>query len=123
MICLDTNYLISGLVAGSSEAGELSAWYQQGEQLIAPMPAWFEFVCGPVTEGQEATVRAFLTSIVQFGEKEASEAARHFYAIGRNRKYTVDAMFAATAIVAKASLATNNRKDFLPFVPHGLILQ
>jgi predicted nucleic acid-binding protein len=123
MICLDTNYLISGLVAGSSEAGELSAWYQQGEQLIAPMPAWFEFVCGPVTEGQEATARAFLTSIVPFGEKEACEAARLFNAIGRNRKYSVDAMIAATAIVAKASLATNNRKDFLPFVPHGLILQ
>jgi len=38
MICLDTNYLISGLAAGTSEAEELSAWYQEGEQLIAPMP-------------------------------------------------------------------------------------
>jgi len=122
MICLDTNYLIRGLVAGSSEAGELSAWYQKGEQLITPMPAWFEFVCGPVTDEQVATARAFLTSIVPFGETEAIEAARLFNATGRNRKYSVDAMIAATAIVAKASLATNNRKDFLPFVPHGLIL-
>ena len=31
-------------------------------------------------------------------------------------------MITATAIVAKASLATNNRKDFLAFVPHGLVL-
>ena len=122
MICLDTNYLISGLVAGTSEAAELSGWYQEGEQLIAPMPAWYEFVCGPVTEEQEETARAFLTSIVPFGEKEASEAARLFNASGRNRKYSVDAMIAATAIVAKASLATSNRKDFLPFVPHGLDL-
>lgn len=122
MICLDTNYLISGLATGTSEAGDLSAWYQEGEQLITPMPAWFEFICGPVTEAQEATARAFLTSIVPFGEREAIEAARLFNFIGRNRKYSVDAMIAATAIVANARLATNNRKDFLPFVPHGLIL-
>lgn len=32
-------------------------------------------------------------------------------------------MIAATAIVAKTPLATNNRKDFLPFVPHGLMLR
>ncbi len=122
MICLDTNYLIRGLAAATSESEELSAWYEEGEQLITAMPAWFEFICGPVTDMQEATARAFLTSIVPFGEREAIEAARLFNAISRNRKYSVDAMIAATAIVAKAHLATNNRKDFLPFVPHGLIL-
>ena len=122
MTCLDTNYLISGLVAGTSEAAELSRWYQEGEQLIVPMPAWYEFICGPVTEEQEETARAFVTSIVPFDEREAREAARLFNAIGRSRKYSVDAMIAATAIVAKAILATSNRKDFLPFVPHGLVL-
>lgn len=122
MICLDTNYLILGLAAGTSEAKELSAWYQEGEQLMTPMPAWFEFICGPVTDEQVATARAFLADIVPFGEREAIEAARLFNATERNRKYSVDAMIAATAIVAKARLATNNHSDFLPFVPHGLTL-
>jgi predicted nucleic acid-binding protein len=34
----------------------------------------------------------------------------------------VDAMIAATAIVAKAPLATSNRDDFKPFLAHGLEL-
>jgi predicted nucleic acid-binding protein len=34
----------------------------------------------------------------------------------------IDAMIAATAIVAGAELATNNRADFNAFVPHGLKL-
>jgi hypothetical protein len=50
MICLDTNYLILGLVPGSRESKDLIAWALAGETLIAPMPAWYEFICGPVTE-------------------------------------------------------------------------
>ena len=34
----------------------------------------------------------------------------------------MDAMIAATAIVAGAALATNNHKDFNIFVPRGLKL-
>ena len=122
MICLDTNYLLRGIAAATSEAEELSDWYRGGEPLITPMPAWFEFLCGPLTKDQEATARAFLSRIVPFGEREASESARLFNAIGRDRKYRVDAMIAGTAIAADAVLATNNRADFEPFIPHGLRL-
>ena len=122
MICLDTNYLIKGIQPGSEEAARMTAWYRAGEQLITAMPAWFEFICGPLTEQQEATIRAFLTEIVPFDEKQAREAARLFNETGRKRSLRVDAMIAGTAIAANARLATNNRADFKPFVTHGLKL-
>ncbi|MFT5497246.1 MAG: hypothetical protein ACI9TH_002652, partial [Kiritimatiellia bacterium] len=34
MICLDTNYLILGLVPGSPEATRLLAWLDAGEQFV-----------------------------------------------------------------------------------------
>ena len=122
MICLDTNYLIKGITAGTPEAGELIAWAQAGESLITPMPAWFEFLCGPVTPAQISTIRAFLTEIVVFDEPQAREAARLFNAVGRKRHLRVDAMIAGTASAVGAALATGNRADFAPFVAHGLLL-
>lgn len=122
MICLDTNYLIKGVTAGTPEAGELIAWAQAGESLITPMPAWFEFLCGPVTPAQVSTIRAFLTEIVVFDEPQAREAARLFNAVGRKRHLRVDAMIAGTASAAGATLATGNRTDFACFVAHGLLL-
>lgn len=122
MICLDTNYLIQGVSEGSGEAARLVVWIQAGETLITSMPAWFEFICGPVTENQVTTIRAFLTEIIPFAEIQAIEAARLFNAIHRKRSSRVDAMIAGTAIAAKARLATNNRADFKPFLPHGLNL-
>ena len=122
MICLDTNYLIRGVAEGSSEAVDLIKWTESGETLVAPMLAWFEFLCGPVTEAQVETMRAFLSEIIPFAEKQAVEAARLFNAIKRKRPLRVDAMIAGTAIVADASLATNNHADFKSFEAHGLEL-
>lgn len=122
VICLDTNYLILGLTAGSREAQELIAWVEAGESLITPMPAWFEFLCGPVTRRHVATMRAFLHEIVIFGEQQATEGARLFNAVGRKRNLRVDAMIAGSAVAARARLATNNRDDFSVFEPHGLHL-
>lgn len=122
MICLDTNYLILGLVPGSKESRNLVAWAQSGEALITPMPAWYEFICGPVTAPQVATMRAFVQQIVPFDEPQAATAARLFNAIDRTRRLRVDAMIAGTAVAAGAVLATSNRKDFRVFEPHGLLL-
>jgi len=97
-------------------------WFSAGEALVASMPAWFEFLCGPVTDAQVETVRAFLAEIIPFAEREAVEAARLFNAAGRKRALRVDAMIAGTAIAADAKLATTNRDDFTPFVPYGLQL-
>src|SRR5476651_954111 len=43
-------------------------------------------------------------------------------ATGRLRRLRVDAIVAATAMVAGASLVTGNKSEFLPFVEHGLKL-
>ncbi|MEO8353544.1 MAG: PIN domain-containing protein [Chthoniobacteraceae bacterium] len=122
MICLDTNYLIRGVAEDTAEAAKLVAWLKAGETLITAMPAWFEFLCGPVTDDHVATMRAFLAEIIPFAEAEAVEAARLFNAAQRKRPLRVDAMIAGTAIAANASLATNNRADYRPFVAHGLKL-
>ena len=122
MICLDTNYLIRGITSDTPEASELVAWFSAGETLVTPMPAWLEFLCGPVTNAQVATVRAFLTEIVPFAEKQASAAAHLCNAIKRKRALRVDAMIGGTAMAANARLATGNRADFAPFVAHGLKL-
>ncbi len=122
MICLDTNYLILGLVAGSRESQELTAWITSGELLVTPTLAWFEFVCGPVTPAQIQTMRAFLHALVPIDEMHAIAAAELFSAARRKRSTRVDAMIAATAIVADAPLATNNKNDFRPFVDGGLRL-
>jgi predicted nucleic acid-binding protein len=122
VICLDTNYLIRCLEDSSEEAGRITDWYRSGERLITPVPAWYEFLCGPITMEREEIVRAFLAEVIPFTEAEAREAAHLFNAAGRKRSLRVDAMIAATAIVAGARLATGNRGDFAPFLPLGLEL-
>jgi predicted nucleic acid-binding protein len=123
VICLDTNYLVRGLVKGAKESAELTEWYQSGEVLLSAAPAWYEFLCGPITGPQISAIRGSLSGgISAFEEVQATEAARLFNATGRIRRLRVDAMIAATAIVASARLATSNTEDFRPFVPHGLKL-
>jgi predicted nucleic acid-binding protein len=122
LICLDTNYLILGLTEGAQEAARLIAWARAQEPLVTPAVAWFEFLCGPVTPIQVATMRAFLTEVIVLGEPQAFEAARLFNAVGRRRSLRVDAMIAGCAVVAGARLATNNRDHFAAFVPFGLNL-
>ncbi len=122
MICLDTNYLILGLVPASKEGRNLIKWAQAGEDLITPMPAWYEFICGPVSESQISIMRAFLKEIIPFDEPQANASAHLFNAVNPKRSLRVDAMIAGSALAAGAKLATNNVRDFNAFVPHGLQL-
>ena len=123
MIYVDTNYLIRGLMKGSKEAAELTLWYQSGDLIFSPAPAWFEFLCGPVTIPQVNIIRAFLSGgISPFEEPQAAEAAHLYNAIGRVRQFRIDAMIAGSAISAGAPLATSNTQDFGRFVPYGLTL-
>jgi predicted nucleic acid-binding protein len=123
MICLDANYLIGGISDGRPESSHLLAWCEAGERFFTPSPAWYEFLCGPVTEEQIATMRAFLTQgILSFDLAQAVLAARLVNAVERVRRLRVDAMVAAAAIAGGGRLATMNTADFALFVPHGLEL-
>lgn len=126
MICLDTNYLILGLVAGSREATQLRAWLAEGTRLITPTVVWFEFLCGPVDARQVETMRACLHAIVPLSEEHAQRAAELFDSAGRRPGGTdgtrIDALIAAAAILADAPLATQNITDFEAFRASGLRL-
>ena len=122
MILLDTNYLIGALVAGSLESKQILDWLEQGEVLITAMPAWYEFLCGPVSEVQVKAVHSILSEIVPLDESQSSEAARLFNQTGRKRSLRIDALIAACASIKGAMLATRNTSDFEVFKEHGLQL-
>jgi predicted nucleic acid-binding protein len=122
VICLDTNYLILGLVPGSPEGDRLREWTATGTRLVAPAVVWFEFLCGPVSARQVETMRAVLHEVIPFAEPHAGLAATLFNDADRGRSTRVDAMIAATALMADAPLATNNTADFAPFCAAGLQL-
>ena len=122
MILLDTNYLIGALVAGSDESKKILAWLEQGELLVTAMPAWYEFLCGPVSDLQKGVVRAILAEIIPLEEAHAQEAERLFNCVGRKRALRIDALIAACGVLKGARLATQNTRDFEDFVPYGLQL-
>lgn len=123
MILLDTNYLIRVLVANSQEAERVSAWLAVPEEFGTSAIAWYEFRCGPVDDEGVAIVRDLVGDrIIPFSANEAAEATRLWNATGRSRRTRVDAMIAATALAAGASLATGNADDFRVFTDHGVRL-
>ena len=120
MICLDTNYLIMGLVAGSVEAERLLAWADRGETFCVSSIVWYEFLCGPVSSRQVEVMRSLVVEIVAFDDGMATEAARLFNLTGRRRPLRVDAMIAAAAVSKGIPFATRNVGDFSTFAVHGL---
>lgn len=123
MICLDANFLIGGVIEARPESRHLLAWAAAGETFCTAAPAWYEFLCGPVTPAQIETMLAFLKGgIIPFAADQAQVAARLFNSAERLRRLRVDAVIAATAISRQAALATLNTADFKPFTSHGLEL-
>lgn len=120
MICLDTNFLIRALISGTKEALAIEAWLGSRELLSIPAVAWYEFLCGCSKEEEQLAFALLQGGILPFTPAEAQVAASAFRTLQKPRRLRVDAMIAATAIVAKAPLATNNCDDFEPFIPLGL---
>jgi len=126
VIHLDTSFLIHALRTGSPEAEAIEGALTSGESLGLSAIAWSEFCCGSptvsVTEEDRRQVAALVGQPVRFGAEDALLAAELFNAGGRRRGSLPDAMIAAVAIRAGATLATVNRKDFRLFEPAGLRL-
>jgi predicted nucleic acid-binding protein len=123
MIHLDTNYL-TGMVSLHSPLGtEVTRWIRSGEKLGASAIAWTEFLTGPLTVEQLRRAEIIIDGeIVAFGEAEADCAAQLYNRMGRKRDTRLDCLIAATAICSGVPLATQNRKDFTPFIAAGLRL-
>ena len=123
MIHLDTNYLIGIAAKDSLLVTSARCWMEGGEMLATSAVAWSEFLTGPVTREEIALMGSILQErIIPFGVAEAAKAAELFNASGRKRGARIDCFIAAAAFCAGASLATENRADFKPFVALGLRL-
>lgn len=122
MTHLDTSFLVRALKPENAEAQQLATWVRDGEHLGISAPAWMEYLCGPVSQGQVQEVAKLLGEPHPLGEEEARLAARLFNESGRRRGSVVDCMIAATALQARAQLATSNITDFRRFEGLGLSL-
>ncbi len=123
MIQLDTNFLIGAVNKGSPLEAILKRWLLEGESLATSSIAWAEFLNGPVSKQHVWEMSNLIEGrIVPFGGAEAEKASELFNETGRKRTARFDCFIAATAICSGASLATQNRKDFAPFVAAGLRL-
>ena len=122
MIHLDTNFLIDALVPGSAQEAQLVGWLGAGETLGISAVAWGEFLCGPLSPAAEAFARRLFPEAEALEGTDAEKAAELFNLTGRRSKSYADCCIAAVAIRAQAPLATSNRDDFTPMVPHGLVL-
>jgi predicted nucleic acid-binding protein len=122
LIHLDTSFLVHALVAGSPQDRRLRRWLGEGERLGIGAVAWTEFLCGPVDAEQVEQVLRFVARPAAFTDEDAALAARLFDESGRRRGSLGDCMVAASAIRARAALATDDARDFGRFAASGLTL-
>jgi predicted nucleic acid-binding protein len=122
-IHLDANYLIGAVSGRSPIESRLLNWLRDGEDFSISSIAWTECLNGPINAVQEEQIELLVQGrIIPFARAEGVIAARLFNGTGRRRGSQPDCFIAATAMRAGCPLATENRRDFLPFVPAGLRL-
>jgi len=122
MIHLDTNFLIQALRPGTVEETKLRQWLQNGEPPDLSVVAWAEFLCGPLTPEDEVQAETLFPVIDELQPVDARKGAELFNETGRRSRSLADCLIAAVALRCGAEVATANRTDFEPFVPHGLRL-
>ena len=122
MVHLDTDFLIGAIQPGSSEESKIESWLKAGESLGISVVAWAEFLCGPLSKGDERVARQMFQQVEILSVADADMAAQLFNKTGRRSRSLPDCMIAATAIRCGAKLATSNNQDFRVFATHGLVL-
>ena len=117
---LDASFLIRALAPDSAQALRLRGWGGEGRMLTMSAMAWGQVLCGPLETEDQALAERIIREVVPLGAEAAREAARLFNGTGRRRGSFPDCLIAATAILARAPLATTDREDFERFQPLGL---
>lgn len=122
MIHFDTNALIA-LPQWARQGHAVVKRVARGEAAAVCALVWYEFLLGPLVDGEAELAHAFLGGRIEpVGAEDAALAAKLFNAAGRRRTLKTDALIAALAIRAEADFVTINVADFEPFIPHGLRL-
>lgn len=122
MIHFDTNALIA-LPQWARDGHAVVERVVAGEAVMVCAVVWFEYLLGPLVEGEAELAHAFLGGRVEpVTALDAALGAELFNLAGRRRSLKTDALIAATAIRAGADFVTVNVADFQPFVAHGLRL-
>lgn len=122
MIHLDTSFLIRALRKRTSEDSLLRRWLRDRADIAISVICWTEFLCGPVSTQDIEMVSTLFPEPLPFEPDNAVMAAGLFNASGRRRGSLTDCMVAATAVHARATLATSNAADFKRFEAAGLTL-
>jgi hypothetical protein len=128
---LDADYLIAFAEARYAQRehrekarADVVGWLAFGHKIGTNAIAWRQFCTGrptlrPVLEIE--MMRATLNArIVRFGARKAEKSAELFNRTGRRTSSKSDCDIAATAIVARATLATFNVDDFKRLTEFGL---
>lgn len=120
---LDTNYLVYFANGGNEAAIEhIESWLRENRKLFVSAMAWAEFQCGPLGAREHDMAHDVVNGVLPMTLEIANRAGFLFQVTGRRPRSLPDCIIAATAIAAKAPLATENRDDFAPFAAHGLEL-
>jgi predicted nucleic acid-binding protein len=123
VIHLDTSFLIRAGVRGTAEAERLRSWLSRHTTVRISAVAWAEFLCGPVSVMAMESAGELLGEPCAMTGLDATLGAHLFNATGRRRGALADCLIAATAINARASLATSNPADFERFARSGLVVE
>lgn len=122
MIHFDTNALIA-LPQWARSGHDVVDRVVDGEAAAVCAVVWYEYLLGPLADGEAELAHAFLAGNIEpMGEEDAELGTELFNAAGRRRTLKTDALIAAAAIRAGADFVTVNVADFQPFVMHGLQL-
>jgi predicted nucleic acid-binding protein len=116
LIVLDTSVLIAAL-SSPGDSGvrmKLRQKISQGERILVPCLALYEWLRGPRVPGEISAQEALFPSeqAVVFGPREAEMSGRIYKAIRKPRGREIDICIAACAILRNAALWTLNTADF-----------
>lgn len=122
MIHFDTNALIA-LPQRDRRGAPMVDRIVDGEAAAVCVIVWYEDLVGPLPQGEADLARSFVRQRIDpVTEKVTALAAELYNQADRSRRFTTDALIAATAMQADAELVTVNVDDFRPFETCGLRL-